>query len=172
MQEPQQGYIEKCRHCYDGIIHLCPDCGKPVRGFCDNPECREKSEQKEENKRYDKAIKCSFAECPDDRKTMMYSDFYGYNEGYFTNFDELIDYCESEDIPIPDYCWSTTQIDMSIDADSLIESACEELYEDAEEHISDEDRKELQDFLDKWCEKQSGTNAYSVDYKYAIKVEK
>lgn len=171
MQEPQQGYIEKCRHCYGGIIKLCPDCGKPVRGSCDNPVCRRKSEQEAENKRYVMAIKCSYNECPDDQKIMMYSDSYGYNEGYFTDFDELIDYCDLEDILIPDYCWSTVQIDMSMDADSLIENACEELYEGAEEHISDEDRKELQDFLDKWCYKQSGMSTYSVDYKYAIKVE-
>jgi len=143
-----------------------------VRGLCDNPECREKSEQEAENKRYVKAVKCSHVECPDDKKEMMYSESYGYNDGYFTDFDDLIEYCESEDIPVPDYCWSTTQIDMSMDADSLIDSAYKELYEDAEDNISDEDRKELQNFLDKWCEKQSSISAYSVDYKYAIKVEK
>lgn len=153
---------------------ICEDCGKEISlksyfTVCD--ECHGKREHKKENDRYDKAIKCSYEECPDEKRIMMYSDSYKYNEGYFTDFDELIDYCMSEDIPVPDYCWSTTQINMSMDADSLIESACEELYEGAVDHISDEDRKELQDFLDIWCEKQGVTSSYSVDYKFAIKVE-
>ena len=154
---------------------ICEDCSKEISRktyytVCDY--CLEKREQKRELDRYEKAVKCSYTDCPEDKRIMIYSGSYGYNEGYFTDIDELIDYCESEDIPVPDYCWSTTQIDMSMDADSLIESACEELYEDAEDHISDEDRKELQAFLDKWCEKQSCISAYSVDYKYAIKVER
>lgn len=172
LQDTQQGYIEKCRNCYDGIIMLCHYCGKPTMGLCNSPECRTEIEQEIEDMKYERAIKCSYAECPDCRKIMMYSDSYGYNEGYFVGFDELIDYCESEDIPVPDYCWSTTQIDMSMDAESLIENACQNLYDGAEDHISDEDRKELQDFLDRWCEKQSNTSTYSVDYKYAIKIEK
>lgn len=154
---------------------ICEDCGKeiPEKSYfriCD--ECRGKREQKKENDRYDKAIKCFYEECPDGERIMIYSDSYGYNEGYFTDIDELIDYCESKDIPVPDYCWSTMQIDMSMDADGLIEDACQNLYDGAEDHISNEDRKELQDFLDKWCQKQSNTSTYSVDYKYAIKIEK
>lgn len=164
---------EKAEDCCKPKI--CEDCGReiPRKSYyvvCD--ECREKRELQREKDRYNKATKCSYDECPDDEKIMMYSESYGSNEGYFTDISELIDYCEAEDIPVPEYCWSTTQIDMSMDGDSLIESACEELFEDASDRIDSEDRKGLQDFLDKWCEKQSGTSTYSVDYKYAVKVEK
>ena len=55
---------------------------------------------------------------------------------------------------------------MSISADSIIEQACEELHEDARQNVIGED--ELQDFLDEWCAKQSGTDTFLVDYKYAI----
>lgn len=152
---------------------ICRDCGKefPRKScwiVCD--ECHEKHEQQREKDKYDKAIKCTYEDCPDEHKIMMYSDYYGDNEGYFTDIDELIEHCESKDITIPEYCWSTTEIEMSMDADSLIESACEEMYEDAEDHIDDESRKELQYYLDKWC-KEQGIRSYSVDYKYAIEVK-
>ena len=57
-----------------------------------------------------------------------------------------------------------------MDADSIIENACEELYEDARDNISDE--KELQEFLDKWCEKQTGTTTYYPCYKEYVRVQK
>ena len=34
----------------------------------------------------------------------------------------------------------------------------------------DADRKELQNYLDAWCRRQTGTTSYMVDYKYAIEV--
>ena len=160
---------------------FCEDCGIeiPINKYyaskvCDSCKTKRWAEEfdQKEKKRYVKAIKCKYQECPDEHKIMMYSESYGYDEGYFYDIDELIEYCESEDIRVPDYCWSTEQINMSIDADSIIENACEELFEDAESHIDNSDRKELQEFLNKWCAKQTATTTYGVCYKYAIKVEK
>lgn len=59
-----------------------------------------------------------------------------------------------------------------MDADGIIDSACDDLHEDARDNISGQDQKELQDFLDKWCEKQSGTITYYPCYREYVKVEK
>lgn len=152
---------------------LCTTCGReiPKKSYytiCDT--CREKKELIAERARYDKATKCLYADYPDDEKVMLYSEIYCYNEGYFSDIDELIEYCEGEELPTPRYCWSTGIIDISMDADNLIESACEELWEESNSQIGTEEREKLQAFLDEWCAKQTGTRSYSVDYKYAIQI--
>ena len=89
-----------------------------------------------------------------------------YQEGDHdcSNFDE---YFEKY---VPKVLWNCEVVKISMDADSIIENACEELHEDARDYISDE--KELQDFLDKWCGKQTGTTTYYPCYKEYVKVQK
>lgn len=168
LYDKEKGFIEKCRDCYDGIIHLCSICHQPVRGMCMNKECRDIRDKEAEQKHFDKAIKSEYKDVPAEDKEMLYSESYGYNEGYFSDIDELMEYCEDNDIEVPKYVWSTTKIGLSIDAGNIIESACEELHEDAYQNITNE--KELQEFLDAWCAKQTGTDSYMVDYKYAIMI--
>ena len=71
---------------------------------------------------------------------------------------------------VPKVLWNCEVVKISMDADSIIENACDELHEDARNNISDE--KELQEFLDKWCEKQTGTTTYYPCYKEYVKVQK
>ena len=71
---------------------------------------------------------------------------------------------------IPKVLWNCEEVKISMDADSIIENACEELHEDARDNISNE--KELQDFLNKWCAKQSGTTSYCPSHKEYVKVTK
>lgn len=59
--------------------------------------------------------------------------------------------------------------DISIDADNILENACEELHEDAMESICIDDKIRLQEFLDGWCKEQTGTTTYYPCYeKYVI----
>ena len=81
-----------------------------------------------------------------------------------SNFDE---YFEKY---VPKVLWNCEVVKISMDSDSIIENACDELHEDARDYISDE--KELQDFLDKWCEKQTGTTTYYPCYNEYVKVKK
>ena len=168
LYEKDKGYIEKCPECYSGVIHLCHICKQPIRGICTNGECRKLKDEKEEKRLLSKAIKVNYNDVPNKSKEMIYSDRYPYNEGYFTDLEELFEYCNDEGIYLPDYVWSTQKITLSMDAGSIIESACEELHEDARDNITGEN--ELQDYLDTWCSKQTGVDTYCVDYKYAIKV--
>ena len=89
---------------------------------------------------------------------------YSDGSGGCANFDEYFEY------EIPKVLWNCEEVKLSMDADSIIENACEELHEDARGNISDE--KELQEFLDKWCEKQSGTTTYYPCYKEYVRVQK
>lgn len=164
----KHGYIRACTVCYSGIIPLCPLCGEPKRGMCMNKECRAIRDAEREEKALSKAIKSEYEDVPAEHKEMLYSEKYDYNEGYFTDVGEFIDYCKDNDIEVPKYVWSTTKIGLSIDAGSVIESACDDLHEDAYQNITDE--KGLQEFLDAWCAKQTGTDTYTADYKYAITI--
>ena len=84
--------------------------------------------------------------------------------GGCNNFDEYFEY------EIPKVLWNCEEVKISMDADSIIENACEELHEDARDNISNE--KELQDFLNKWCAKQAGTATYYPCYKEYVRVKK
>lgn len=166
----EKGYISRCLKCYSGIIELCPWCGEPIRGVCSNSYCTSQREAEAEQKRYEKAIKADCSNVPEEYVEMMYSECYSYNEGYFTNFADLIEDCEANEVTVPEYVWSTSKITLSIDAWSVLENACEELHEDATSNLADVDG--LQKFLDQWCEEQSGVDSYSVNYKYAITVKR
>lgn len=166
----EKGCITKCRDCYDGVIHLCSNCQQPTKyGSCRDMSCKQAREEKAEQIRFDRAIKIKYDDVPLERKVMLYSDSYGYNEGYFSEPYELVEYCQDEGIDIPKYAWSTTKIGLSMDADCIIDMACEDLHEDARDNIVGED--ELQKFLDAWCAKQSGVDTYVADYEYAVYIE-
>lgn len=169
LYDNEKGYIERCPVCHGGVIPLCPICHQPIRGVCTNEECRDLREKESEQKRLDKAIRAKYEDVPEESKKMLYSESYGYNEGYFQDIDELAEYCEEHGTTSPGYVWSTTRIALSMDADKILEMVCEDLHEDARDNITDED--ELQKFLNDWCEKQTGTDTYTVDYKYVIEVE-
>ncbi len=166
--ESEEGYLQKCRDCYDGIIELCSRCGKPKRGMCMDEECRAKRESEQEKSRYDKAKKYTLKTAPSESIIMYYSDVYGNNEGYFSEIEYLVDYCNDEGIKVPEYVWGTYETQISLDAHDIIEDACEELWEGAYDSIGSKDITELEDFLNNWCEKQTGTRTYTADYNCCI----
>lgn len=115
------------------------------------------------------AILTKYKDVPDEQKEMVYcEDVDGYNEGYFADIEDLIEYCEGEEIDIPEYVYSTTLVELSLNAYSILADACENLHEDAYDNLCD--IEELQNFMNEWCKKQSGANTYEVNYNYVIKV--
>lgn len=170
LRNDKKGMIEKCPECFNGIIHVCPICQSKMNGLCMSESCQDLREFHKEQKRLEKAIIGDFSEVPPESMEMLYSERYGYQEGFFSEMDELLEYCEENDVDVPEYVWSTTKRGISISADDILEQACEELHEDARDRLVGED--ELQKFLDEWCKKQAGAESYEVDYKYAIRVPK
>lgn len=167
--DTEEGYMEKCRACYNGVIPLCPDCGTPAKGQCLSEGCREKRAERQEQRLLDKAIKAKFSDVPAESITLLFSESYSYNDGYFSELYEIVEHCESEGVPVPKYVWSTKRVELTLDAEHIVSSACEELHEDSFNRVVNLD--ELQAYLDTWCEKQLGTETYVVDYKYAIEVD-
>ncbi len=59
-----------------------------------------------------------------------------------------------------------------MDADNIIESACEELHDNTEDNISYKDRKDLKVLLGNWCKKQTGTTTLYPNYKKYVRVRR
>jgi hypothetical protein len=103
---------------------------------------------------------------------MFYSEVYPYKDGYFSNWGEFLDWWVSgmEIVTEPKYVNGTYSRQIKIDAEWIIEAACEDLHEDAEETISKEDIDELQAFLDAWCVRQTGTRTYYMDPNCLVRI--
>jgi len=166
-----------CPHCFNGIIHRCEQCGEIIeRGFLKHncKKQREINEKEYARKRKQALIDAPFAP-PDvlEKSYFFYSDDYGYDNGYFSDWEEFFDYWhengEVNEDERPEFVWATDPVDMSIDAYDVISNATDDLYEDASDDISDTARKELQDFLDNWC-KTCGVRTTYYENKYKVRI--
>jgi len=140
----------------------CAECGNE---FDDRPwtacrPCRDERDAAKDVERYEKATKVS---AEDYKGRALYCELH---DEY--SFDDLCGKCEESEVR-PDHYWACTSAGISVDADSIIENACEEHHEDAYGEISRESEKELQEFLDAWCAKQSVATFYP-DFSTAVLV--
>jgi hypothetical protein len=145
-------------------------CGQPLDrqywGICS--ACSAKEAVDKEQNRFDKAKKLNVDQYP-------YQPVYweghigGMGEGYFSGVEELIDYCEEEGLKMPEYVWACSSSEFKLDADTILESelASQEVYEDAYDNISDEDKSALDTFLKDWAKKQNIVS-WQVDYAQAV----
>ena len=177
--------LSLCPNCYNGVIRLCEFCGKPIsREYINKCDC----EQYKENEANKKRIK--YQETIDKAKKIGWesASTYVYDEKsdrYFSDEDEFVEYywelyqegkhcCKNFDEyfenEVPKVLWNCEETRIEIDAGSVVESACEELHEDAYENI--DGLNELQDYIDAWCSKQSGTTTFYPCYNAYIEVTK
>ena len=70
----------------------------------------------------------------------------------------------------PMYVWITEPVEMSVDVQNIIENATDDLYEDASGDITNEARKELQDFVDGWCKRCGVGTTYYESHKYKVRI--
>ena len=169
--------ITFCPYCYNGIVHRCKLCGEimpkgVLKHRCDKQrEVDRLAAEEKEVRLLEKATEYPPEALSD--FVMCYYDGYPHNEGYIMEWDEFFDWWDSEcegEMERPQYVWGTTKRDMSMDADSLIEEATDDLYEDAEDRISDAERKKLQDFLNEWCANCGVGFTYDYTTKCKIKI--
>ena len=179
-------WLVPCKNCNNGIVPKCKYCGEPMllnkpNGYtykCSNPNCdydkleaieyKNKQDENELN-RFNKAIQYTFDNVPKDSIEFMYSDSYGYNEGFFNEIEELEDYCYDEDIAMPKYVWCTKPIRFSLDGWDLVERALEDSYEDASDNVDGDELKELQNACDKFCKNHKGfLDSYDIDYRKCV----
>ena len=175
--------IKFCPNCFNGVISLCQYCGKQIqKGSIESCDCEQYKAKEEEVKRIKYQEKISKAEEVDFKDIDSDMWFYDeYMDDFFSDVDSFVDaykdfdeYASDEEMMnnLPEVLWLTDPVDISMDADDIIASACEDLHEDAYENISSEDTKELQNMLDEWCEKQTGTRTVYPNYKKYVKVRK
>lgn len=177
-------YITLCPHCYFGRLKTCKYCGKVLsKGVnrCDC-ECFLKQEREEQIIKYQETInkakeidlKDTSYYMYDEQSDEYFTDEYEFAEHWWELYQEGDHDCNNFDEyfekHIPKVLWNCEETKISMDTDSIIDNACEELHEDARDNISDE--KELQEFLDKWCSKQSGTTTYYPCYREYVRVQK
>jgi RNA polymerase subunit RPABC4/transcription elongation factor Spt4 len=173
----KQQTISICRNCYNGVLELCPYCGKTLtRGKsqcdCDGLKTKQKQiELEKEQELFNKSTKLNCNEIKTHSIKMFYSDAFPYNEGYFCEWIDFFDCCNdnhSKDDPKPKYVWGTTETNLDLCAYDIVENATEDLWEGAYDSISQSDIDELDKYLKKWAKKQTGTKSYMVNYKYSI----
>jgi hypothetical protein len=146
-------------HCC--FVYHCDICGKELNNY--HTRCHECSEKV----RFEKANKIKLDEY---QGKGFYSESFGWNEGYFFDIDELLDYCDGEQISVPKYVWGCTEVPVTIDADDILERATEEAFEDAIDNLEMVD--ELVEFCKKFNEANSDVITYWNDDKTAILLEK
>lgn len=131
-------HCERCGATRARHVLYCEPCGKVAAA-------------EREAALFAKARKVTPDEYGDD---FVFWDGRGPQEGYFASVEDLLEYCESEGIAPPAYAWGCYRQEMTMHADSLIESALDEHHEDARDQIAPGEEKRLQAFLDEWCRAQ------------------
>lgn len=90
-------------------------------------------------------------------------------DGYFSDMDALLDHCEQNDLEVPKYVYACTENSFRMDAEELVsgELEAQEFYDGAFDHITAEQLKELDVFLEAWAKKVNLV-CFIVDYSRAI----
>ena len=163
---------ERKREAAEHCMKTC-ECGKPItvsyRLLC--TECSDRKAAEKEKTRFAKATKLLYEQY----EGPVYWEGHegGLGDGYFCGVDEILDYCATEDVKIPEYVWACSAHEFRLDGERFIENELErqEMYDEAGEGISDDSRKQLQDFLDVWSKAQDIVG-YKYDYTRAVLVPK
>ena len=170
--------ISFCPHCYNGIIHRCKHCGQIIpKGHlkCDCQKQREIDAVELEKKCRERLDRAQIAP-PEvlEQSYFFYSDDYGNDDGYFSDWNEFFDYWHENGGSIvderPEFVWATYPVEMHINARDIVSDATEELYEDAYDDVDSKQLKELQDFLDKWCKDCGVRTTYYASSKYKVRI--
>ena len=155
---------EAALHC----VKYC-SCGNvreyPVYIHCS--ACRAEQETEKEQARFEKATKLSVAAYDD---PVFWDGHTGsMGEGYFSNVDEVIDYCESEDVAAPEYVWTCTPHEFKMDAETILEHELskQDMDYEALDRIPEKERGLLQAFLDTWSTRQ-GLVSWHYDCSRAV----
>lgn len=165
-----------CPSCYNGVVHRCEFCEEIIPNHRTKCDCEKQREldlierQKKEAANLAKAFEAPLEVL--EKSLMFFSDDYGYDDGFFSDWEEFFEYWydnHGADDPRPQYVWATYPVEMKIDAADIIESATEELCEEAADDISDEKTVELQKLLDDWC-KSAGVRTTYYQSKYKVKI--
>lgn len=150
-----KGYeCEKCgaTYAFEGQAdycckeYHCRECGcKTPKGWIICDKCREKE-------KYEKAKKMTYEEYIKEYSGNMVV----FGDDYYSEIEDVLEYCESNEIETPKYVWGTSKGTVELDADVIEENALSDTFEDAA--FSKKGMEELRTFIAEWNKK------YSLDY--------
>jgi hypothetical protein len=100
----------------------------------------------------------------------IYADGCGYNEGYFSSMDDLLDYLADTDRDSrPTRVWRCKEVPFhGPSIERIIEAISDAGFEGIEERLAGVD--ELQAALDKFNEVNAGLISYEPDHTFAVPV--
>jgi hypothetical protein len=159
-------YEQAQAHC----MTACTQCSGPIDKcyFLLCRACQSKNEDKKEETRFDKAQKLTVEQYEHD--VLHWEGYVGdMGDGYFSELEVLIDYCEQEGCDVPEYVWACEPHDFQLHAESIIEQELErqDMYEDAYDHIGSKAMANLQAYFDVWVGEVK-LRSWGVDYSRAI----
>ncbi len=170
-----------CPNCYNGVVKVCEYCGKILPKGTTQCDCEQYKRVKEQRGRI--AYQLMIAKATEvnlediDSNACLYDD---QMDKYFWGIEDFVNTYEGSEAfkdkkemldNLPMVLWLCDKENISFDADSIISDACESLHEDAYDNISNASKKELQNLLNDWCERQSGTTTYYPNYNQYIRVK-
>lgn len=149
---------ECCKDKPEAVARTCRECGCKVESY--QLICATCLNQK----RFTEAKKVKYSEYEagylwDENKDEYFRDKEALEDKYD---DDATD--DGTVLEYPTWCYGCTETFFSIDIDSAIENAMEDMYEDFNDI---EDEKGLQDFIKEWNAKQAG-KTYGFDYKTVV----
>lgn len=176
-----------CPHCFNGVVKVCKYCGKQLLKGQKSCDC---VQQQAENKRQCKEVaQQTISKATEitrsDVGDAWLSDYNGFN--YYGSIDDFVEQIQDKyseeshnytnfdefyETEVPKYLWLCDTKDISLNAYNIVGDACEELHEDAMDSITGADIAKLQNYLDNWCNKQSGTTTLFVAHKNYVAVKK
>lgn len=170
-----------CDNCYNGVVRICPDCGKqlPRSKLTCNCAAANARKYEERRKKYQQTLDAAEKHEPNALGTtfqMCYSDYLtSHNEGYFGDWEEFFEnweMCWGKDEPRerPQYVWGTDPLPLTLDAHNILESATEDLYEGAMDDIGDAGIAALQQLLNEWKAKYGCGDTYYQTNKHAVRI--
>lgn len=170
--------ITFCYHCYNGVVRRCSHCGEHIKKGRISCDCESATEVRKLKKLQE--IKAAFDRAPEASEEYVskcecfYSDYYGNNDGYFFEWDDFFEYWKEHHEPNnderPEFVWCTEPEYLTIDAHSIVESAAEDLFEDAISYIDSADIAKLQNYLYKWCDDCGLGPTYYESHKFKIRI--
>jgi hypothetical protein len=133
-------------------LSLCPSCTKR--------ECADR-----EGRLFEVAKKVSVEDYPDE--PVYWEGQQGsMGLGFFLNIDELLDYCEEEQIEHPKYVWACTPRPLQVLTSDVLEAAIYE-HNVGLDDLNGVAISDLDSFLASWC-KQQNLRTWFPDFERAI----
>lgn len=130
-------------------------CGAALgEGMALCPACASTERSQRETLLFEKATKVSIEDYPDE-PVYLEGHSGSMGTGFFLNIDEVLDYCEEEQIEAPKYVWACTPRPLEVPTEAVVEAAMDEHNTVGVDDLSLTAIDELQAVLKTWCSKQN-----------------